>query len=644
MLVLLVALSLTMAPHLVRTPLWLAGVCVLILGWRLLYECKLVALPTSWLRLLFTFLLVFGIFFSYHSIVGRQAGTALVLALLGMKLLETQSQRDVMVTLLFGYFVVVINFLFSQSIFAGVYMLITVLLLTTAMIAVNHKQGGFSYQGMHLRLAFKMLLQSLPMAIILFILFPRIPGPLWGLPQDAFSAQTGLSDTMSPGNINQLSQSDAVAFRVQFHDAPPQQSRRYWRGPVLRWFDGRRWSNPEQHIPLPYGIDNNENKALLHYIVTLEPQNKYWMFVLGLPFQYPTDSYINQDLQLVSKHRLEKVYRYDINSLIDYQFDGIQEFDLQPYLEIPRGMAPRTRTLARELRQRAQNDEDVVKMALEYIANNPFYYTRRPPLLFDDPVDEFLFETRRGFCGHYASAFTILMRAANIPARVVTGYQGGEMNPLDDYMIIRQSDAHAWTEIWLAKQGWTRIDPTSLIPADRIENTEDLVRRQPLIKTPFADLDWFIKSWRQTQFAWDALNHRWTQWVIGYNDARQRSVFSTMGLPNITWRGLSVLLFFFLTVTVLSIAFLIFRRSMIRRDPILKTYERFCRKLSKKGLSRHPSEGPHAFACRIIQSYPQWTHTVSSITQLYIAMRYSPSAQLFSLQDLKTAVRKFKPR
>jgi hypothetical protein len=266
--------------------------------------------------------------------------------------------------------------------------------------------------------------------------------------------------------------------------------------------------------------------------------------------------------------------------------------------------------------------------------------------LFDDPVDEFLFQTRKGYCEHYASAFTVMMRQAGIPARVVTGYQGGEMNPLSDYMIVRQSDAHAWSEVWLAGQGWVRIDPTSVVPVERIENAADLNRRQAINQRQqqLIELTWFGKSFRQARYAWDAVNNRWNQWVIGFNEKRQLALFSSLGMPDISWQGMVSILFILLTGVLLVVSFYLFHSNKPSKTRVTRLYERFVTKMAKLGFSKHEYESALSFAKRIKSSRHDLGREVDRITLLYNKLRYTAYPPSYLFLTLKTTVKQFHPK
>ncbi len=652
---LLAGLCLGLMPHFIRLPLMIMLPSVILLGWRLLFELHYFPLPPRWLRWLLTLIAIFATYAAFHTLVGRQAGVGLLVVMLCLKLMEMDSPRDVGVVIGLGFFVIITVFLFDQSLFIGVYMLLVVSLLTTALITFSREQSSVK-QRQNLRQAIIIIAQAMPLALLLFVLFPRIPGPLWSLPTDSFGASSGLSDSMSPGNISRLSNNDAVAFRVQFETQPPAPQQRYWRGPVFTFFDGKTWSNPltSQAAAVTRGINTplryRSHGEPLHYSVTLEPHQQRWLFALDLLATLPANTTLSRDFELLARHPVQQLLRYPMSSQLNFLLAVDQPPSLAHYLQLPADRAPRAHRLAQGWRKAARDDAELVQLGLQHIREQPFYYTRQPPLLLDDPVDEFLFDSRRGFCEHYASAFVFLMRAAGIPARIVTGYQGGEMNPQSDYFIVRQSDAHAWAEVWLPQQGWRRIDPTAVIPAERIENPRDLARISPELARLGEPPHWAKATWRQMRFSWDRLNHAWNQWVINYDDRRQRNfltrLFSGLGLGEVDWRKMIGLLVGGMGAVLLAIAVYTLRpRYGSQRDPVVTAYERFCRQLARRGIRRGPAEGPMDFSQRARHLRPELAPAITRITALYLRLRYAPPAQTGrpdQLRRLQTAVRRFK--
>ena len=612
-LILLVGLLLVLLPHFSHLPAWLSLVTTALIFWRAGYELQLIRIPGKIVLFVLTIMLLTGIVFSYHTLLGRNAGSAMLLGLLCLKLFEIKSFREIAIIINLALFSIVINFLFNQSIPVALNMLLALLFLFTALIGFQHDYKKLNQikplpinfivanEKQHFKLAFKMLAQAIPFALVLFILFPRVDGPLWGLPEDAFSATTGLSDKMSPGRISQLSNNTNVAFRVKFDSAIPAANKLYWRGPVLWNFNGYDWTAPAKELIALSSFQFTATGEKTQYSLTLQPHNDFWLFALDIPSNLPADARLSAEMQLLSLRPVQKLKRYQLTSYTDYILPTYSNITLQRYLKLPGSGSLANSSGASLLKSRKLmkqlhdplNPENTINNVLNYFATQDFYYSRTPPLLYTDPVDEFLFETKRGYCEHYASSFTVLMRIAGIPARVVTGYQGGEMNPIDNFMIIRQSDAHAWSEVFLGDKGWVRVDPTASIPPGNIENTDDAIRLNSSLPKPsrLFNTSWVSKQMKQMRFAYDAMNNRWNQWILGYNNKRQKALFDAFGIPEISWQGLSQLLFGILTLLSFLLAFIVFSHKPNKKDDIQNTYFKFLNKLKKRGLIKALSEG-----------------------------------------------------
>ena len=642
---LLAGLAMALLPHLGRLPWLLILPAAVLLGWRLGFELKLARLPPRLLRWLLVGLALAATWASYHTLIGRQAGVALLIIMLCLKLMEMDKPRDVAIVIGLSYFVVITVFLFDQSLRTGAYMLLVVTLLTTALTAFSRGPSAAN-QDANLRLALTLLVQAAPLAVLLFVLFPRIPGPLWHLPDDSSSAGTGLSDSMSPGNISRLSDNDAVAFRVRFEGELPPSQQLYWRGLALTVFDGRTWRNPNEahrgRSPLR-AADYTAIGEPVRYAVTLEPHQRRWLFALDTPATVPERSYLSADFELIAHDSVKTLRQYRLRSYPDYRLEATHPPRDFRYLRLPQDTAPRARILASQLRAESASDAVYVQRVLDFIRRQPFYYTRQPPLLTGDPVDEFLFDSRQGYCEHYASAFTVLMRAAGVPARVMTGYLGGEPNPLGDYFMVRQSDAHAWSEVWLRGRGWVRVDPTAVIPPQRVEDQADLERIAPGYAARLQDApDWAKQMWRQMGYGWDRVNDAWNQWIIGYNQHTQSHFLAKLGLGEVDWRRMVRWLFLGLALVVAILALRLFRRHPLRGDAVSEAYARFCRKLAQRGLPRGAAEGAETYAERVSEARPELAPQVGHITALYLRLRYARSQPRNGLSHLQQAVRRFR--
>jgi transglutaminase-like putative cysteine protease len=641
-----IAFVLVAAPHAARLPLWLSALVGALCVWRVYLARARLALPARWLLIAIVTASAAAIFLHYRTLFGRDAGVALLVLMISLKLLETRTQRDGMILAFISYFLVITNFFYAQSIPAALYLLACIWLITAAMISLQHTSEPAGYRG-PLRTSAVMLAQSVPLMVVFFILFPRVQGPLWGMPSDAFAGVSGLSDTMSPGTINKLVLSDEVALRAEFTGVIPLPNKLYWRGPVLLDFDGLTWTTTPR--PLFNRIDLPRRGNPVRYSVTIEPHNRRWLFALDIPSALPPRSAITADYLLQSYAPVTRRMRYDVESHLEYAIGADPaKTMLHRALQLPQGFNPRTLELGRELRSRHGDNEAIMNAALNLFREQKLIYTLEPPLLGRHAVDEFIFESRQGFCEHFSSAFVVLMRAAGVPARVVTGYLGGEYNPLGNYLIVRQSDAHAWTEVWIDSRGWVRIDPTNSVapargdgglaaamPESALLSRGILSSRNPLT--------------RQVALTWDSIANRWNQTVLSYNLESQRALLYRAGLDGDTLRTLAVLLIAATIIVTLALAFVTLARRRRSHEPALAAYQTFCDKMARKGVARGDAEGPVDYATRIAQLRPALAAMATDITRLYVALRYqsAPNSQHKNtnknkyLNELRQRVRAF---
>jgi transglutaminase-like putative cysteine protease len=628
--------ALTAAPHTQWLPWWVNATAGALLLWRAAIALRSGALPHRLLLLPLSLAAAVGVYFSYGRFMGRDPGVTLLVLLLFLKLMETRARRDVFVVAFLSYFVTLANFFYSQSIQVAGLTLLSALVTTAALVGFSAPQRPI---GDYFKTAGRLLAQAGPVMLLLFFLFPRVQGPLWGMPQDAYTGVTGLSDSMSPGSISALSLSDAIAFRVKFAGTPPPRAQLYWRGPVLSDFDGYTWRAGLPQLRRDLGLE--VGGAPIEYEVTLEPHNHAWLFPLEMPVGIPSTARVTSEYLVVSLTPIRTRLRYTMRSHPDYRASGGGSAqDLRTALRLPRDVNPRARALAGEWRDSAGEDSAIVGRAIEFFRGSRFEYTLEPPLLGANSVDEFLFNTKQGFCEHFASSFVFLMRAAGVPARVVTGYQGGDTNPVDGYMVVRHAEAHAWAEVWLAGSGWTRVDPTAAAVPIRVELgiTAAAPSGAALPLLMRTNMTWL----RELRNNWEALTNQWNQWVLGYNPDRQREMLSWLGVREPSWQTLTVMLFWGVAGTLLLIALWLLR-GIRREDAVQRAWSRFCGKLARAGLARASAEGPLDYAGRIAGRIPSREAAVRAIVSLYVDLRYGPSAGVESVARLKRLVREFRP-
>jgi len=599
---LLAAALATVAPHADHLPLWLTVLVGAVLLWRAWLWRQNERLPARWLLTGLVIVCAAGIGWQFRTLLGRDSGVALLVLFMALKPMEMHTRRDAMVVVMLGFFLLLTHYLYSQSIPTGLWLLAATTLLIATLIRVH---GGAQPVNRVLRQAGLILVQAIPFMLVAFLLFPRIAGPLWGLPRDAYSGLTGLSDQMAPGSLNNLIQSGAIAFRVQFASGDmPTQSHLYWRGPVLERFDGLIWTAiPRRRPQAPELPSIAAGARQYRYVTTLEPHNQRWLLALDLPISLPENSGLMATLDVRSREPVIARSRFSFTSATDFRVN-VQESRslLQASLQLPPGVNPRSRALAATWREQYTTPEGIADAALRYFREQPFFYTLQPPLLGQNGIDDFLFTSRRGFCEHFASAYVFLMRAAGVPARVVTGYQGGEINPVDGYLTVRQSDAHAWAEIWIVGKGWLRVDPTAAVAPSRIERGIEaaLPAGDPLPALVRIDTDWL----RQLRNRWEATNNAWNQWVLGYNPERQRELLSRMGLREPDWRSMTTTLAI-LCALILAVvtAWTLYQRRTT--TPAQRAWQAYCRQLARFGIVRADWEGPLALAERVASQRPE---------------------------------------
>ena len=629
-------------PHLLRLPLAFTLIWLVLVGWRLRLGLHNRRPPPAIIKYGIIGLILALLFQTYGSLIGREPGAAMLVLMGALKLFELQQRRDALVVVLLAIFLCAVEGLFEQSLLSMLYVLGAAWLIITVWQQILFPGHPAAWRD-NLRLSGKLLLQALPVMVLLFVLFPRIPGPMWRLPGDAHSGRTGLSGTMAPGEIGHLAQSEAVAFRVSFDGDLPPPELRYWRGPVFEMTDGRRWwvRNPTSAHPLQLLAQADP----VHYTVTLEASNQPWLLALDMPAQL-AQGQRQAGLNWLAEKPLNERIRYRAASWTAYRLAGLDAESRAVTTAVPATVSQRVVGLGASFRQSGADTGTIVNRALAYFHRQPFVYTLTPPLLGAQPVDEFLFQTRRGFCEHYAAAFTLLMRAAGLPARVVTGYQGGEYNALDDYLIVRQADAHAWSEVWFPERGWVRVDPTAAVAPERIEHPIDLglQRRGEAVSFILDSRNPLLNTYRQLRLSWDAINYRWNQWVIGYGQEKQHSLLSQLGMPDVNWRNLALALTVTLALLLSLLALWILRPQRQQRDPALKLYERFCRKLARVGISRLQREGPDDFLHRIETERPDLAAASRQVTRLYSAWRYGRGRNRQQLRQLDAAVKHFHPK
>ncbi len=656
---LIAALTLVLFPHFFRVPLWLTGLYGAAVAWRYWATAHEQRLLNKNVLFIIGLMTLAGVVLSYGSLFGRDAGVALLVGLCGLKFMELESKRDALLLCFLGYFLIITNFLYAQDILTALYLIIVMIAMTATLNSLTDENFVLNTRQ-RLRLASVLVLQAIPLMLVLFILFPRISGPLWGLPKDSHRGVTGLSNLMTLGNISEMSLSDEIAFRVKFKDdkVPPPNAL-YWRGIVMWGTDGKQWRGGQFHNILTPPLGFEPLGEAVDYSVTLEPHEEEVLLALDLPANVNAEvrNRITLDYQVLSFYKIRNRTRYQIRSYPAYRADVTPQKPqhqqhqlnlLNAGLALPQNMHPKARALAMQWKNELQHPEAIVQYALRYFNQNPFRYTFTPELMLDDPIDQFLFETQAGFCEHYATAFVVLMRAAGIPARVVTGYLGGKVNPVDGYFVVRQRDAHAWAEVWLEGKGWTRVDPTAAVAPERVERGIDSALANEIPQ--LFGLHWgkdsqFMQWFQGLRDNWDALNNMWNQWVLNYDSRSQQALLDYFGWGRYGWQGLAIGLIVGSSLCLLLIMlWLIWSAPRTIADPVQRWYQRFCQELAKRGTVRAPYEGAMTFAEKAALAHPKMADSIQQISQLYIAMRYKSESVEQHFPAFKQAIRELERR
>ena len=634
-------------PHWSTLSPWMPVLLLSAIAWRFGIAIFGWPMPLRTVRLALAVSAFFAVLLQYRTLNGIEAGSGLLVVMVALKFLESRNQRDQLVLLMISYFLMFASLLAERSLLTAAYVVLLVWLATVALIQIGRRGEFLPYRATGL-LSGRLLLHALPVMVALFVLFPRLPGPLWAIPGSTSSGVTGLSDTMSPGDITNLGLSDEIAFRAEFEGRPPRGNELYWRGPSLTNFNGRTWS-------MPQGMRGRVDDTIEYrgeattYRVTLEPSGRNWAFALDMPL-LPNDNSLRMgsDYQLLLPFGAPRPRRleYRVTSHVDYNArEPLTEGEQSTFRALPPQSNPRARALAESWIADGAGGATVVTRAMDYLRSQPFAYTLTPPALGAQPVDEFLFETREGFCEHYASALTFLLRAAGLPARVVLGYQGGELNALGGYYIIRQSDAHAWTEVWLEDDGWVRVDAIAAVAPERIALGIDGVGSGGATAAAAA----LRASWsRPVALFLDAINTRWEAWIIGYGPELQRALLESFGFENLRRAQRSAVLLSLAaaaTITLLLGLSLYLSWRQRQRAPVdaaALSFATFVRKLARLDVpAREPAEGPRAYAERAAGSLPHAAAAIRAVTDLYVRARYEPDADGAALAELLAAVAAF---
>ena len=648
---LLTVIAWVILPQVGNLPWWCSAMSAALLAWRASIAVRGQPLPSRWWLMLLLIIATGATYYSHRTVMGRDAGVTFIVVLLALKTLELRAQRDAFVVFFLGFFTLLSNFFFSQSLLTAMAMLVGLLGLLTALVN-SHMPVGRPPLLQAARTAGWMTLLGAPIMAVLFVLFPRI-APLWGVPADAMSGRSGLSASMQVGTMASLALDSSVAMRVKFEGSPPAQRNLYFRGPVLSTFDGREWRPLRSTFPtrMQLSPELQVTGSPVNYQVTLIANQRPWLLVLDGTQDSPKISgytaTMTPELQWTVDRPIADIVRYSAQSFINFEHGPKRlATGLQDYVDLPPGFNPRTLQLAADLRRdpryaRAES-ADLVEAVLDRLRTGGYSYTLEPGVYGTHTADEFWFDRKAGFCEHIASSFVLLMRALDVPARIVTGYQGGEPNGVDGFWTIRQSDAHAWTEVWIKGRGWVRVDPTSAVSPGRTGSFERLLAPRNALTDALTGAinPAFALNMRAL---WDAANNSWNQWVLNYSESKQLDLLRNLGFESPSWEDLSyVLIAIIVGVATLGALWTLWERH--RQDPwlrLLHDAQARMGRFSPTGQTMAPTTPPRQMAKQLqaqfpsqrpsqLPSPPHGNGDIAAISDWLLrleAARYAPSAQ-----------------
>ncbi len=643
---LLAALCSGLLVHVGHLPWWILVAAVLAIGWRLLMHVGRLNKPPKWIKLLLVGGGFAGVYLTYGKDFSVESTVALFALGAVLKPLEVHSQRDTYVLIFMCYFFSAVQFLFDQNPQTAAAVFASLLLTMSAQISLNlqARMGAEApiKRFMPARLSAVILLQSIPLAILLFVFVPRV-APLWSLNVKTQAGTTGLSDRMTPGDIAKLGASEALAFIATFENEVPSNEKLYWRALTLDQYDGRTWSMGRGERNVQWVEEKRAvNPQAVQYQVMLEPHDKKWLMALDWAQPLTSNTGLTSDFRMVSRHPILSKTLYRVESDVDqlYQYQPLGWQAKADFTQLPAPLNPQTRALAQQLQSQVTSDEDYIEAVSNFYRQRPFEYTLKPARLQSDHrIDDFLFESRQGFCAHYAGSFTYLMRLGGIPSRIVTGYQGGEWNAENKYLAVYQFNAHAWVEIWLSGKGWTRIDPTTFVAPERVlDGVEDALQEEFSGRSVFSSRRWHWLN--QARLKLEALNYYWHRWVLSYDQKQQQSLVENL-FGKLSTNGYAFMLAGLVFGAIMVLAMLLlWRNRATPLPPLQREYQRLTHALVKRGI--HPPLGasPNQVLAHLADQRPLLQQEALAVARLFDAYLYGAKSVDFSEQDRRLLKRR----
>lgn len=622
----------TVLPHAAHLPLWCTLLTAVVLLWRAQLALTNGPLPGRWWLVVVLGVAAGLTLFSFRTLLGKEPGVTMAVVLMALKTLELRARRDAFVVFFLGFFIVLTHFLYSQTMAVAAAMLVSVWGLMTALVLAHMPVGQPSLRQAA-TLAGRTALLGAPVMVLLFVLFPRI-GPLWGVPQDG-QASTGLSNTMRMGSVAEIAQDDRVAMRLKFDGPPPAPESLYFRGPVLSRFDGVEWRPPPRGTLFARmaNADLQVRGPGIDYEVTLEPQRLTTLPMLeATPAAPLIEGYpvvAAADLQWVADRPVFERLRYRARSFTSFRHGPARATPgLREFVELPTGFNPRTLAWAAALRERpglaGAGPRALAAAVLAHIREGGYTYTLAPGDYGRNGIDEFWLDRKEGFCEHFAAAFVVIMRALDVPARVVTGFQGADPLPVDGYYVVRQSAAHAWAEYWAPGAGWVRADPTAAVAPDRIVRSRRLAPPQGVVAGALEAVNPQLLA--ELREGWEALNNRWNQWVLNYSRGQQLDVLKDLGFRAPGWEDLAILLIASLSSLALAGALWAWW-DRHRIDPWVRQREALLRQLHGLGIAAAPHDAPRTLALRVRQRYGADGENLALLLDRLEQQRYARAAR-----------------
>ncbi len=626
-------LALAAAPLFPRIAPWVVALFFAACAARLRMNRRGARLPALPVKVVLFGLGSGGIALTYGTALGIQPGLSILLLLVSLKLLETNTVRDFQVITLLGCFLALCDLFFSQSFLTWLYVAAIFALLLAGLVHFHRGKSADRFRR-SARLGAVLLVQALPIVVLLFVFFPRSRQQFFNPFDQPLLGSSGMSDSLSPGSIASLALGKATVFHADFPDGNmPSMTAQYWRAGVLWAGDGLTWVRGPALSPEPLAGQLAGPRVRQH--IVLEPHGARWLFALDRPELDAADvrgSHRQAGGILQSNSPILKRLQYEVISRLENRQATLPAEQRELATRQPARISPHVQKLVTDWRAAYRGDRELVEAALHYFRHERFTYTLQPGTYDSaDPLDEFLFERRTGFCEHYAAAFATLMRVAGLPSRVVLGYHGGEYNARGRYVIVRQSDAHAWCEVWLKGEGWERVDPTEMIAPERLSSgldsfLESRAAAAPDATAPSAAATGWRELRRELRLAWDNVNYQWDLRILGFDEDNQQAAFATLGFGGFAWLEIFLWLAAVIALILGSIGLWQRRPGPPPGDAVARAYARFCRALAAAGLPRAPCEGPASYGERAAARFARDAAAIREITALYTRLRYAPTA------------------